>query len=69
MDYLHQATDTAPVTTFSDKPCRVNGVTYQPKWAWSDEYRRCFRKTYGKAKTQAHKETRGYQRAQQIGPS
>lgn len=49
--YMHQATSTSPIEQFSDAPCRVDGVTYKPKWPWSDSYRKCFRKTYGKIRS------------------
>lgn len=43
---LHQTG--ARVVQYSDAPLRVAGVKYQPKWEWSDDYRKCFRQTYGK---------------------
>lgn len=40
----------APIAKLSDNPCKVHGVKYQPKWAWSNDYRREFRRTYGRVK-------------------
>lgn len=40
--YTHQHPDCSPVS-FSSKPCRIRGVKYTPKWAWSDDYRKHFR--------------------------
>ena len=42
-EYMHQAAPSGPVEHFSDKPIKVDGVRYQPKWAWSDGYRKHFR--------------------------
>lgn len=41
--YTFQANPSAPIESFSDKPLRVAGVKYQPRWAWSDSYRKEFR--------------------------
>lgn len=42
-EYMHQAAPGAPVEHFSDKPIKVGGVRYHPKWAWSAGYRKHFR--------------------------
>ncbi len=49
-NYLHQASPTAPVEQFSDKPVRVDGVKYTPRWPWSDAYRKQFRAGHAKAR-------------------
>lgn len=46
--YLHQVE--SRITGFSDAPLRIDGVRYQPKWAWSKDYRKCFRQTYGRCR-------------------
>ena len=46
--YLHQAAPGAAVVHFSDKPIKVDGIRYQPKWAWSDSYRKHFRRSHGR---------------------
>lgn len=33
------------VVTFSNKPVKVDGVTYRPGWNWSEDYRKTFRRT------------------------
>lgn len=48
MPYLHQASPEAPIVKMSDRATRVEGVSYKPRWAWSDWYRGEFRKTYSK---------------------
>lgn len=48
-EYMHQAAPGSKVERFSDKPIKVDGVRYQPKWAWSDSYRRHFRQDHGYA--------------------
>ena len=36
------------IETFNDAPLRVNGVTIQPQWAWSDGYRKHVRQQMAK---------------------
>ena len=46
---------------FSDSPVKVDGVTYTPKWSWSEDYRRGFKSTHGKARTSnEHTRARAY---------
>lgn len=45
-EYMHQTAPGAPVVQFSDKPIKVGGVRYFPKWPWSDDYRRHFRQDH-----------------------
>ena len=45
-EYMHQAAAGGPVERFSDKPIKVGGVRYFPKWPWSDGYRKHFREDH-----------------------
>ena len=60
MEYLAQVTEDAPVVRFSDKTLSVDGVTYKPKWAWSDDYRKHFRADHARPKRNVREIERAY---------
>ena len=48
------------IETFNDAPLRVNGVTIQPQWAWSDGYRKHVRQQMAKVRKCPHVAARQY---------
>jgi hypothetical protein len=67
--YLHQASAGAPIVKMSAKTVKINGVTYKPRWAWSDWYRQQFRQSYslGKGRLSRHVLTKDYLILPQMG--
>lgn len=38
--YVYQASPNVPPQKFSDRPVKIDGVKFKPKWAWSEDYKK-----------------------------